>query len=299
MRVRSNLSVLGLSVVLLTVGLMTKGSAEAEPEPVCLRCVVAVSPARDAGTIDVVARSGTSDRVPGRGDGSQGEAPGRTEWITIEEFATPACGSNGLNGPQALCIGVVSSCPADDQVRFWIWHRVTEHRLGPPRTAVIGAWSPERGSFCLGPDDPGVPDIGRVVSLVQVAFRSVPLPVFTTRTSPAPRTLVNLPTRFSAGEAKPLRFSLVLVGVPVLITATPVSWAWTFGDGTTGTTTGPSTEHVYARAGEEAASVRVTWHGSFSLGGSPEVFVIRAPVYVQGLVTAVDVRQARTELVDR
>ena len=45
------------------------------------------------------------------------------------------------------------------------------------------------------------------------------------------------------------------------------------------------------------ATVRVTWTGTFTLPGSGEVFPIRAPAYVQGPVTEVDVRQARTELV--
>jgi hypothetical protein len=249
------------------------------------------------GTIDVVVRRGVSDRVPGRGDGTQGEAPGRTEWRTVEERMTPACSGNGFDGPGSLCVTAVSSCPADDQTRYWVWHRVTEHRLGPPRTSTVGAWVQEPGTYCLGPDDPGVPDVGRVLALVQTEFQSLPLRRHAAVASPSPRTLVNIPTRFDAGSAEPQAFAPVLLGVQVDITATPTAWEWDFGDGATTTTAVPATEHVYRRAVTAGASVRVTWNGTFTLGGSTEVFTIRAPAYVDSPSAQLDVRTARTELV--
>jgi hypothetical protein len=56
--------------------------------------------------------------------------------------------------------------------------------------------------------------------------------------------------------------------------------------------------HVYRRAQLEGASVRVTWTGTFSLPGSAEQFPVRNPAFTQGPVTPVDVREARTQLVD-
>ena len=260
-------------------------------------CPPSVGGGGNKGTIEVVVRRGASDKVPGRGDPTQGEAPGRTEWRTVEEHVSPACTGNGVDGPDDVCAAAVSSCPADDQTRYWIWHRVTEHRLGPPRTSTVGEWAKEPGAYCLGPDDPGVPDIGRVLALVQTQFQSLPLRRPVTTVNPTPQTLVNIPTRFDAGSAEPQAFAPVLLGIQVRITATPTAWDWAFGDGARATTAVPTTEHVYRRAAPVSASLRVTWNGTFTVGGSPEVFTIRAPAYVESPVGQVDVRTARTELV--
>ena len=281
--------------VAMAFGAGPVASAQETRPPSCFPTCPPVVEAGD-GVIDVIATSGTSDQVPGRGDGTEGESPGRTTWFTIEEYLTPSCASNALNGADLLCTSAVNSCEPD-QVRYWVWHRATTHQLGPPRTSVAGPWLQEPGSYCLGPDDPGVPDIGRVVAEVQTAFQRLPLPVFATTVSPWPQTLVNLDTRLRAGASAPAFFAPVLLGIPVRITATPVSWAWTFGDGTATTTARPDTEHVYLAPQLLNASVRVTWIGTFTIGDSAEVFTIRAPAYVQGPATAIDVKVARTELV--
>ena len=137
----------------------------------------------DGGGIEVGVTKGVSDSVRGRGDGSEGEMPGRTGWITIEEYVTPACAANSLNGADMLCVAAVSSCPGDDQVRFWVWHRTTQYVLGPPRTSAIGPWVQERASYCLGPDDAGIPVLGSVVALVQTEFQNLPLPYVETQIS--------------------------------------------------------------------------------------------------------------------
>ena len=281
--------------VLLLVGSVSL-SATAETRAGCYpTCAVEVE--GDDGEIDVTVTRGVSERVPGRGDGTEGEAPGRTGWITIEEYLTPTCAANSLNGADMLCVAAVSSCAADNQVRFWVWHRTTQHVLGPPRTSAIGPWVQERASYCLGPDDAGIPVFGSVVALVQNEFQTLPLPYVETQISPAPRTLVNIATRLSAGSTDAATFSPVLLGIEVTITARPTSWRWTFGDGTAATTSVPATEHVYDKAQRVGASVRVTWTGTFTVGTSAEVFTIRAPAYVQGPVTTFEVTQARTELV--
>jgi len=269
-------------------------AATAAP-PRCNPCLV-VEGGGAGGDVDVAVTRGVSATVPGRGNGTDGQAPGRTEWVAREERIAPACSANGVDGPDVLCTNAVSSCP-DGQIRYWVWHRVTQHRLGPPRTSEIGEWKQEPGSYCLGSDDPGVPDIARVLAQVQTAFDNLPLPKFGTQISPAPRTLVNIPTRLSAGSADAATFSPTLLGVRVTITARPTSWTWTFGDRTTATTSTPMTEHVYLEPERVGASVRVTWTGTFTVGSSPEVFPIRAPAFVQGPVSEVEVVQARAQLV--
>lgn len=282
------------------VGLMlplgeVSGVVPAEPS-LCVRCGPDVKPDLKGG-IDVAVARRVSATVPGRGNGTDGEAPGRTEWVTREERIAPACSANGVDGPDVLCAAALNSCPTDDQIRYWVWHRVTEHELGPPRTRTVGEWKQEPGSYCLGSDDPGVPDIARVLAQMQTAFDNLPLPKFGTQINPAPRTLVNIPTRLTAGSVDAATFSPTLLGIQVTITARPTSWRWTFGDGTTAETPVPGTEHIYLEPGRVGASVRVTWTGTFTVGSSPEVFPIRSPAFVQGPVSEVEVMQARAQLV--
>ena len=67
------------------------------------------------------------------------------------------------------------------------------------------------------------------------------------------------------------------------------------GDGAT--TSVPRTEHTYTQNEPVRTPVRVTWTGTFSIGGSPEVFPIRAPIYLQGPPTDLTVVEARAELI--
>lgn len=215
----------------------------------------------------------------------------------------PTCSDNALNSNDGLCDAALA-CPADNLVRFWVWHRVTTWTAGPPLTSSVGQWYQEPGSFCLGIDDPGITPLGAVVARVQSEFQNLPLPRFAIQIRPEPSTLVNIPTSFAAGTAEAVTLTTEpLAGVVVRVTARPVEWRWTFGDGSTATTAGPGragsaeVTHVYQRARTFGASVRVMWTGTFTLPGSSEVFPIRAPAYVQGPVTQIAVRQARTELV--
>lgn len=287
--------VAALGAALLTLIVLPVPAHAASGDPaLCNPCTVVGG---TDGAVDVEVIRGTSEKVPGRGDASFGKAPGRTEWKTVEEYIAPACSANGLQGFEAMCMAALT-CPADNLVRFWVWHRVTEWKLGPPPEENVGEWYQEPGSFCLGPDDPGIPDIGRVIAEVQSGFQSLPLPKFTPEINPAPSTLVNIPTKLAAGTADVEQFTTEpLAGIRVRVTATPTEWRWTFGDGSTAVTGVPRTTHVYEKAREFGASVRVTWTGTFQLLGTDEAFPIRTPAYVQGPVTPVDVRQARTELV--
>jgi hypothetical protein len=297
---RNSLAVLALA---FAVGLVaTPAMAESDPNcfPICRPDVAGNSD----GNVTVGASSGVSQKVPGRGDPStNGPAPGRNEYDRVEEAMAAACSGND-RGDTYLCAAATLSCPADDQTRYWIWHRTTRVVVEPP-SETVGPWVQEPGSFCLGPDDPGVPTIGRVIAQVRTDFQSLPLPTFAVRTDPAPQTLVNVPTAFSAGSAEPAVFTPTILGTQVTITAKPTRWDWSFGDGSTLTTTTPGTPkrpdvaHEYVQAGEMESSVRVTWTGTFTLEGSTEVYEIQSPAYVQGPRTVVDVREARTELVSR
>lgn len=201
----------------------------------------------------------------------------------------------------------VSSCPAEDQLRFWIWHKTDDHVRddGDNVTTTEGQWNQLPGSYCLGPDDPGVPTIGQVIAQVQAEFRNLPLPVAGVQVDPAPTSLVNIPTAFFAGGAQSATFNPTILGTSVTINAKPTSWEWTWGDGTTQTTSTPGVPkrpvvaHEYRQAKDYSVSVATTWTGTFSVAGSPEVFPIRTPAVVQSAPVDVQVREARTQLVDQ
>lgn len=293
-----------VSALVLFADVDRRAFAAADGKADCFRCGPTGTAAGGRGGIDVTVIKGVSDQVSGRGDGKAGPAPGRETWFTVDEYATPACAGNTLNGFDAMC-GAALTCPADNLVRFWVWHQVTEWAAGdPPTKTRVNDWAQEPGSFCLGPDDPGITPIGLVIAQVQSGFQNLPLPKFDTEIRPVPTTLVNVPTSFAAGTADPVTLTTEpLAGIVVTVTAKPAEWRWTFGDGTSATTTVPGrpgtddVTHLYERAQTFGASVRVAWTGTFTLPGSSEVFQIRTPAYVQGPVAQVDVREARTELV--
>jgi hypothetical protein len=295
---RAGSVVVTLSWILLV---LLSSAAPAAADPGQAGCFPTCGSATGNGSnIDVSVVKGKSEQVTGRGDGTTGRAPGRTTWTTIDEVIAPACSGNSRTSPDLLCNAALT-CPADNLVRFWVWHQVTEWKIGDPPASEpvvtkVGSWYQEPGSFCLGADDPGITPIGVVIAEVQSGFQSLPLPSNTPVVSPAPSTLVNIPTRLSAGEASPFQMTVEPVpGITVTVNATPTEWRWTYGDGQGATTTVPSTEHVYTEARDRQASVRVTWTGTFTFGG--QTFPIRTPAYVTSAPVTVDVREARSELV--
>jgi hypothetical protein len=121
---------------------------------------------------------------------------------------------------------------------------------------------------------------------------------------PAPLSLVNIPTAFFAGGAQAATFTPTILGTTVSINATPSRWDWTWGDGTSGTTTTPGVpkrpvvSHEYGQARDYQVGVATTWTGTFTVAGSSEVFPIRTPAVVQSAPVTVQVREARSQLVD-
>jgi hypothetical protein len=132
-------------------------------------------------------------------------------------------------------------------------------------------------------------------------FRTMKLPGLTVRSSPSGRTLVHLPTEFSvvppAGERELRR----ILGHRVTMLIRPVSYRWSFGDGTVRTTQargrhGPdrSVTHAYATPASVEVSVRTTYRARYKVdGGSAQE--IPDPVAVDGPVTVLPVEEARVE----
>lgn len=242
--------------------------------------------------------------MPGRGTASDGEAPGKTTWTQTEEYITPMCSLNGLHGADDMCMAAVTYCQ-DGRVGFWVWHRVTTFTRDAKGngTKVVGSWKQEDGAYCLGADDPGVPTIGKVISRVQDLFlqNDVGILPVAVKAAPAPKTLVNLATRFSGGTGAVVDLPVATPWGNVVIHAKPLRWRWQFGDGTpTLVTSVPDVTHVYRRPGVlTGVRVDVEWGGTFSVAGDPTAYPIVGTAMVPGTSVTVDVREARSQLVSR
>ena len=243
-----------------------------------------------------------SDRVPGRGDLGTRVVNGKQVWTKTAEYITPMCSANGLHGADAMCMAAATYCQ-DGRVGFWVWHQVTTFTKDGdgPVTKDVGSWEQEDGAYCLGADDPGVPTIGKVVSWVQDNFSTVGIAPAAVKAAPAPRTLVNIETRLSAGDGATVDIPAATPWAQVIIHAKPLRYRWYFGDGTpTLTTTTPDVAHVYKRAGVLGnVRVDVEWGGTFSLVGDATAYPIAGTAVVAGQSITVDVREARSELVSR
>lgn len=288
-------------ITLILSLLLISPSASADGAP----CERACGSATGAGKQIAVAVS-ARHRVPGRGPGEREAARTKaSSYSYVEERAAPMCSGNSLASGDGLCQAALSTCPQVDEIRYWVWHRTVDVVVGPPRVATPRAWTQEVGTFCLGPQDPGVPLAARVVAMVQADFarRLLPLPVWPVRSDPGPRTLVNFPTSFSAGTAAPVAINRTILGVPVHVTAVPQQWSWNFGDHTTLTTAYPGRAktddlvHPFTALGGRTVQVSVAWGGTFRIGTDPTEYTLRTPAVVPGTPGQVRVLEAHAERV--
>lgn len=130
--------------------------------------------------------------------------------------------------------------------------------------------------FCAAPGDQANPTPQLTPGMVAAAFRRLPLPPATLQVQPANgRTLVNFATNFWT-ERGELTRSVSLLGRRVDLRIWPTSYTWSFGDGTTSTTSEPGAPypdlqvtHDYRRAGRVAPSVDTTYAAEFSVDSGP------------------------------
>lgn len=183
----------------------------------------------------------------------------------VEVQYLPACASNSpeasagadVSCPQAAALCRSTADPHDSM--FWRFERVD----GGPWRRV--------GEVCLSSGQ--VP--GGVLPGLSVAdFRRLPLPAGTMHIQPPSlRTLVNVPTNVYV-TAAPLTLTTTLLGQPVRVRATPVSYRWTFGDGGTLATADAgraypamTTTHTYRVAGQVTVGLTTVYRGEYSVSG--------------------------------
>jgi hypothetical protein len=154
------------------------------------------------------------------------------------------------------------------------------------------------GAACFGSGGP----VSRETAEVQLRDRVVALvPPLRAWRQPAGRVLPHVPVVFGVDQAEdPLVESFELVGLPIVLTATP-RWVWDFGTVTMSTVSAgrrwpsPTIDHTYRRAGVVEARVSTIWEATYEVAGVGPL-VIDEPVTQQEAVT-VPVGEGRAVLV--
>ena len=110
---------------------------------------------------------------------------------------------------------------------------------------------------------------------------------------PATIALVQVPVNFWTTTPPTFKTSVVMLGVPITVYLSP-TYLWDFGDGTKLSTTSrgaafpnQSITHIYARAGSYAASLQITWGGTWQASGATSA--VSGGAIVQNLYTQVKV----------
>ncbi|WP_460665999.1 PKD domain-containing protein [Kribbella swartbergensis] len=135
--------------------------------------------------------------------------------------------------------------------------------------------------------------------------RVVLFPELAVKVQPKGRTLVNLETIVYTDESAVSTNTVTLLGFPVVVEATPVSYRWNFGDGTPSlltTTPGkpyPSKEitHKYLKRGSVGLTLTTNYAARFNVAGTGWQYV-EGTIPVTGPVTPLQVREAVPVLVD-
>jgi hypothetical protein len=125
------------------------------------------------------------------------------------------------------------------------------------------------------------------------------------KVQPAERTLVNFDTIVYTDQTKISTVTVPLLGFPVVVEATPMSYTWNFGDGSPALTTTspgkpyPSKEitHKYMHRGSANVSVTANYAARFNVAGTGWQYVA-GTVPITGPATAVLIREAVPVLVD-
>jgi len=138
--------------------------------------------------------------------------------------------------------------------------------------------------------------------LARQAVASIPLPGLTLHVQPDGETLVNVPTIFWV-DPQPFETSIDLLGHEIEVEATPESFTWVHGDGTTQTTDDPGKPyprdditHRYWQPAELQARVDTTYSVRFSIDGDGWTDLDEALI-AAGPATIIDVHEAAPVLV--
>lgn len=140
---------------------------------------------------------------------------------------------------------------------------------------------------------------------IQSETKDVVFPGLRVKVQPDGRTLVNLDTIVYTDENKVSTANITLLGFPVTVQATPISYTWNFGDGSPALTTStpgkpyPSKEitHKYMKRGDVRLTLTTNYAARFNVAGTGWQYV-DGTIPVTGPATPLMVREAVPVLVD-
>lgn len=135
--------------------------------------------------------------------------------------------------------------------------------------------------------------------------KDLTFPGLSVKVQPDGRTLVNLETIVYTEDSKVSTATVTLLGFPVVVQATPVSYTWNFGDGSPALTTStpgkpyPSKEvtHKYMKRGAVGLTLTTSYAARFNVAGTGWQYVT-GTIPVTGPTTPLQVREAIPVLVD-
>ncbi|WP_432562805.1 PKD domain-containing protein [Kineococcus sp. SYSU DK003] len=206
---------------------------------------------------------------------------------------TPACSRNGPEGSLGdnSCGAAANNCPPGQTLTTtWVQNQ------GDPR------WT-NGGTRCTTDATPGDPVTLPTVTVSDL--RRVGLPASPLNLQPGNgEALLNVPLILHTTAETAVRNTTVL-GYPVTIRATPTSWTWTLGDGTTlGPTTDPgrpypqqTLTHTYTEPGDHQITLTTTWAGEYTIAGLPYAPIVGTATTTSG-PTSVHVLEGHNVLVD-
>jgi hypothetical protein len=134
--------------------------------------------------------------------------------------------------------------------------------------------------------------------------KNVLFPRLSVKVQPEGRTLVNLDTIVYTDESTVSTTQVSILGFPVDVEATPMSYVWSFGDGATVTTMTPGKPypakeitHRYHKRGGVSLTLTTNYAARFRIAGGPWQYV-DGTVPITGPATPLLVREAVPVLVD-
>jgi hypothetical protein len=253
------------------------------------------------GTVVIGGNGGSPGTPQDPGSGGTSSTVDLPPTYKIYDYA-PTCTGNSRTDAGVLCGAAVNSCQPTGKgiIQFWVWEatyvRATHSVLTPP------GWDRLARPVCLGPDDPGVPAIAAVAGIVQRDFKDLVVLKGEAHVTPKGTTLVNYDNGFWTDARAYVLPAVQILGHRVVVTATPDSYDWFFGDGEQALDAGPGRQgtrdvhHVYGDPGRVAPHVEITWTGTFTIDGGAPLDVI-GTAQTTGNGTPVQVREARAQLV--
>lgn len=168
-------------------------------------------------------------------------------------------------------------CDESDDGQLVQWYRGL-------RGLDSAAWTEPVGSLtCIYAAEPeNVLD--RIAARIASDFKSLPVKAGTATIQPSPHTLIGAHTNVYADAAEQ-RFSIQILGQEVAITAAPVEYTWSYGDGShLGPVAAPggplprdrwgeqtATSHIYRETGDFQVTLTTTFTGTYSVNGGPSV----------------------------